>query len=427
MASLESISEEDIICSISQESSSFEQIMKLLDCREDDDESGNYYQQEVKVEEREDQHLMSVDSTILYFVPDDRSDGYLDDYSESDDSQIENLKIKNHARKEEKSSVATRSTRSPSSDSSSIHFDTIQTSIQPGQSSLSVSSSSSTISRSARAGLRLYHQAMERIQRREERKAAGEAMNTNAPPISPNFNSSSVRAGNRLYNQAMERFDRLEAIKQRHEGTEDKSLSMSDVKECFDGEAISSSVVAGERLFNQAMERSQRLEAAIKEKSDIPLPTNITLFTTNKHKDNGEINCKSNKPRYLHLYELSKNKKKTVPSTIDCRVNPRNHTVSLDDANNRFNRLYDLSKNQREEGKKRRKEIEEMLKAKEGIPHLLNMEKISLKDAQRLYYTGVRQLLDLDRRRIEYARSKQIEYEPYRFCTALKEKVLQNS
>ena len=91
----------------------------------------------------------------------------------------------------------------------------------------------------------------------------------------------------------------------------------------------------------------------------------------------------------------------------------------------KFNRLYERSENRRIEGRKRRMEIQKALKAKEEPPIDCGY-KISPKEAEKMYYRGVKQLLDLDSRRLEIAKTKQVEYQPYRFGSALREKALKS-
>ena len=85
-------------------------------------------------------------------------------------------------------------------------------------------------------------------------------------------------------------------------------------------------------------------------------------------------------------------------------------------------RLYNQSTKKQEEGKKKRKNIEKaILKARE-IPNFKN--KISLKDAERLYYQGIQSLVHLDARRSEAALLLHTRHEPYLFPPELKEKAI---
>jgi hypothetical protein len=269
--------------------------------------------------------------------------------------------------------------------------------------------------------------------------------------------SPSIVAGKRLYNQAMERLQRLEAIRLQYAEFDDESSCTSSV---YYDHGTSPSIVAGERLFNQAMERLHRLEISKKKADEAPLPFTMTPFTEKRFK-NSSI-CDTKKPRYLHLYELSKNKVK-VPSPAETQshtksrrsksaqkprylhlyqlsknkpkipavIETRSPTCSQESKrtilplseNARCNRLYNLSKNQRMEGKKRRETIQKASQSKKERSNR-NEEKISLKDAERLYYKGVRHLLDLDVKRIQRAAQQEREYQPFRFNKELKEKVL---
>lgn len=88
-----------------------------------------------------------------------------------------------------------------------------------------------------------------------------------------------------------------------------------------------------------------------------------------------------------------------------------------------FDRLYSYSAKKRIEGKIRRETIESEIEAK-STRRKSFQQKISVKRAEKLYYRGVKQILDLDSRKIEHAKMANIDYQPCRFNHRLREKVL---
>ena len=171
------------------------------------------------------------------------------------------------------------------------------------------------------------------------------------------------------------------------------------------------------------------------------------------------------KPRYIQLYELSLSKKRqnknvaqqclsskkcnttvtkerSLPSSISAVSTAStssttcstlsSHTPSNSNSQSRrrCTRLYNLSWKKQLEGKKRREKIHNMLLTKQKRTNMTNNDgihkqkkKITLKEAERLYYNGVKQLLILDSRRYKSAELNDVEFKPLRFRRSLREKV----
>ncbi len=187
------------------------------------------------------------------------------------------------------------------------------------------------------------------------------------------------------------------------------------------------SVRAGLRLYQQAIARQKRLQA---------LANPSHHMRKNRNTDNiidGD-SISSDSPRYQMLYELGVKRQNEKAHKRFVEINnlaqknvqsvtaPPRIKAPLGE-NERCVRLYNLSHQQQLEGKKRRRDIEVALeKANELCEHL---DKISVKDGERLYYEGVRYLLELDRRRIEAAIHLQTEHKPFCFREELKARVQQ--
>lgn len=326
---------------------------------------------------------------------------------------------------------------------------------------------------SVRAGERLYNQAMQRIHRLESLKR--ESHQASAKSNISTAVSSSTRAGERLYNEGTKRMQRMKSLKkesnhtnvttvgnlsnrrlcttpQRLRGIADedderstntappsymrvveKGQLMTDDRTTTTSSSSSSSsssyhssIVAGNRLFNQAMERFERLDAIKRKGQEVP-QVNLTLHTTRRNTKCSSRSRSSVKPRYLHLYEQSKVKSRrqgSIESPVSSTSSDRSTNSNSSD-NSSFDRLYNLSYSQQLEGKKRREEIAKASRAREEIPCLYMNGKISPKEAEKLYYRGIRHLIDLDIRRIESARIHQSECQPHRFNKNLAMRALQ--
>ena len=319
---------------------------------------------------------------------------------------------------------------------------------------------------SVRAGERLYNQAMQRIHRLESlKKETHQADTKSNTSIAV---SSSTHVGERLYNEAAKRMQRMKSLKkesnhlnvittgnlssrrlcttpQRLRGivdedderstntappsymrVVDKGLLMTDEKTTTTSSSSSchSSIAAGNRLFDQAMERFERLDAIKRKGQEVP-QVNLALYTTRT-----KAKCtktSSAKPRYLHLYEQSKVKSRRqapIESPVSTSSSDRSTNSNSSD-NSSFDRLYNRSQSQQLEGKKRREEIAKASRAREEIPCLQMNAKISPKEAEKLYYRGIRHLIDLDIRRIEHAKIHQKDCQPFRFNKHLAMRALQ--
>jgi hypothetical protein len=208
------------------------------------------------------------------------------------------------------------------------------------------------------------------------------------------------------------------------EGTdENQENSVSHQVQRFNIEQMNihpQTVKAGERLYNQALERYKRL-AAIADSNPLPQP---------KKKSQAKKKCTGNAetPRYLKLYEDGMKKHYSKPPRATSSDRSLSQKSRLSDSsvkplgeNDSFLRLYNLSKSKQDEGKKRRMKIKKASKKETDAVQ----DKISVKDAERLYLKGVKHLLHLDNRRIESAELHQIQHQPYRFREELKERVEQ--
>ena len=89
-----------------------------------------------------------------------------------------------------------------------------------------------------------------------------------------------------------------------------------------------------------------------------------------------------------------------------------------------FERLYSYAAKSHVEGKIRRETIESEIEAKKSTRPKSFQQKISVKRAEKLYYRGVKKILDLDSRKNEQAKMANIDYQPCRFNHRLREKVL---
>ena len=232
----------------------------------------------------------------------------------------------------------------------------------------------------------------------------------------------SIKAGKRLYVEAMERFERLEAIA-------DGTVNPESEEEINDVENIQKTttdytIKAGERLYVKALERFQRLEAIA---DSIPVPKQGL-----KNRKSGQKTKSQGSPRYLKLYEKGVRRrrsqspyvKKIQQTKSQSPLRPSDVSTKPLGENHSCLRLYNLSKEQQLEGRKRRITIQQALIKAHETPK--STKKISLKDAERLYYEGIKHLLELDSRRIEAAEIYQTQHQPYRFRTEVKEKALES-
>ena len=171
------------------------------------------------------------------------------------------------------------------------------------------------------------------------------------------------------------------------------------------------SVKAGQRLYDQALERFKRLEAiSADNKHESP-----------SHKKNPTTSNSS--LRYLRLYEdaLKRYHRSSKTTEVE-RDNSHSSAAKSHTDNYRCIRLYNQSKGRQVEGRKRRTEIQEALKKAKELPEH-RAEKISLKDADRLYYQGIKHILDLDHRRLEAAEVLEKQHQPYHFRKEVKARV----
>ena len=194
--------------------------------------------------------------------------------------------------------------------------------------------------------------------------------------------------------------------------------TFDDSIDSIESEIKPPSLKAGLRLYEQALARYERLEALANHLDS------SKVRTSNK--------ATSETPRYVKLYELGlqRQSQKVSKRLIDLSVerkqkqkshSPKSSTKKPLGENKRCIRLYNLSLQQQKEGRKRRTDIKVASeKAKEIYQH---PQKISPKEGDRLYYEGVKQLLELDYRRIEAAHYLQTQHKPFLFREELKEKV----
>ena len=205
-----------------------------------------------------------------------------------------------------------------------------------------------------------------------------------------------------------------------------KDLSYDDEEDtgtCDDGiesEIKPPSVKAGLRLYEQALARFERLEAL------------ANHLDSKKVRNSNKATSTSETPRYEKLYELGlqrqsqKISKRLIDLSIERKQKQKSHapkssTKAPLGENKRCISLYNLSVQQQKEGRQRRTDIKvASQKAKEIYEH---PQKIPAKKGERLYYEGVKQLLELDHRRIEAAHYLQTQHKPFLFREELKEKV----
>ncbi len=88
-----------------------------------------------------------------------------------------------------------------------------------------------------------------------------------------------------------------------------------------------------------------------------------------------------------------------------------------------FDRLYSYSDKKRLEGKRRRNAIEMEKEAKKRRPKC-NTRKILATDGSKLYYRGVKKMIEFDERAMKYTKKKGIDFHPKRFREGLRKKVL---
>jgi hypothetical protein len=223
----------------------------------------------------------------------------------------------------------------------------------------------------------------------------------------------------RLGNQAMvEGKRRLTAMKQRrvYQNLRRKSDKVNNNQ--LDN-LIAPSIQAGHRLHDQAVERSKKL-TAMKQKYE----TAITCST----RKGLSVTLKKT-PRYIALYERGRRTNKFIRTYSSNDSSESSLTISSSDqqsvqstsSSQRCLSLYDRSRTRQVEGKKRREEIQKFLDKTKEMPE--KGKEISIKDSLKVYYKGIRQLLDLDERRIKSARDQHVGYRPLRFPAALKEKL----
>lgn len=140
-------------------------------------------------------------------------------------------------------------------------------------------------------------------------------------------------------------------------------------------EKLSVSEMAGCRLYLEALRRKERLALLRKEH--------------NNHQPN------------LLLVNSS--------TVSESRGDDKNGVESGSKCGEKFQRLYALSKRMQEDGKKRRKDIEEAIaKAHEEWTH--PTDKISIVESTRLYYMGMQQIIDRERKVMKA--SKPGQYKP---------------
>ena len=235
---------------------------------------------------------------------------------------------------------------------------------------------------------------------------------------------TTVVAGKRLYTQAMERYQRLARIADSDgEFLKDKQNGPSSSLP-----KATPDVVAGQRLYNQAMERFERLSLIAdshQEKRKVrSCPSRSRSSTRSGDKNKMENEGTAVKPRYLQLYEtrVEQMRRSRIAKPVK-KSTMRSPSPSIRiSERDRCCQLYNLSKEHQEQGRKRREEIRKAsLKAKE-VPNLYSGH-ISTKDAERLYYEGIKHIIDLDNRRVVAAEQLEIECQTYRFREELRNKV----
>jgi len=182
-------------------------------------------------------------------------------------------------------------------------------------------------------------------------------------------------------------------------------------------------ILAGQRLYLQALKRSIRLEEVKQQAKAAPIGS--LVLETRKRKTRDTIKDVTSKPRYLLLYEYAKVKEQRLSETSDVSISSSSSVSSKENlTSNRHIHLYNLSNNQQAEGKKRRDEIKKKSAKAREIPDFSKRNKISPQDADKLYYRGIKQLVELDNRNIKIAKKNKIEYKPLRFREDLREKVV---
>ena len=137
-------------------------------------------------------------------------------------------------------------------------------------------------------------------------------------------------------------------------------------------------------------------------------------------------------PRYIKLYELGlerqleKLKERSFEINNDRKRKPDSSGASQKNMllgdNLRCIYLYNLSVQKQLEGRKRRQHVYKVSAEKANKVHM-DFGKISAKNASRLYYEGIKQLIMLDNRRIEAAKYNQRQHKPLCFSHELKVKV----
>jgi hypothetical protein len=313
------------------------------------------------------------------------------------------------------------------------------------------------------AGQRLYEQAMEKHRQRGTIKQKVRSSSNQAPtsvkPLVSRMNTlnsypkllqnskqmsrsahSSDLIGERLFNQAKERKKRLATKKKSFHETNFQGETKVQDSHLRDIEVYA--IVRGRRMhvfdgMNSNYDHCSSINRVLDPKGE-----NTCVDKGGRNARAGRVRNKdrnnSSKPRYLQLYEIALQKSRrtggSISSNQSTSTEKTTSTVQSTSSEksslttcekHRFDRLYSFSKKQRTEGKERRVQIQKSLNAKRQKPDY-EEKKISPKDAENMYYRGVRQLLDLDNRRIEHAKMKQISYKPYRFNRSLKEKARQS-
>lgn len=205
------------------------------------------------------------------------------------------------------------------------------------------------------------------------------------------------------------------------------SLSSSFVEDLEDLRIHPITIVAGERLYSQAMERFERLaliaDGQQVKPNEAPCPSRGRSSSLSEGMCQIEDRATSVKPRYLQLYEthVERMRKSRIAQPVT-KSSLRSPSPSIPRGKkDRCHQLYCLSKSHQIQGRKRREEIQKAsIKAKE-VPNLY-AGHISAKNAERLYYEGIKHIIDLDYRRVVAAEQLEIECQTYRFRSELRNK-----
>lgn len=178
----------------------------------------------------------------------------------------------------------------------------------------------------------------------------------------------------------------------------DSNGSVSSLKSSrSDSSEMSQSEIAGQRLYDQALKTKKKIEQK-REKAAVHNPQ-LDLATRGRNsRDSSPIGA----PRYMQLYENARSRR-----SFD--VEEKVVKAPVAKSSEGCDRLYALSNEKQQEGKKRREEI---IKSKiKAPPPYTKLKKISAEEAAKIYDRGMQHLLNLEMKRIEAAVKAETPYD----------------